>query len=430
LDAHSQKPRILLVGGDGRPSGVPRHILHLVSVLQEEAELTVISDEDEGGYTALRQMNVRHRVISGLTNRPSLRHHWHGISALLRTLKSEPSDMIWIHARLQVLICRLLLALRIWKPSCPVVFTHHGLPYGRGYHLLVHRICKSLEKMLVATCPPQDLVFLNHRMAGWMARDARAVRLARHRVHILPNCSNLRPLPRKNDMKIKRLVMTGRTGRQKDYDVAVRLLAELPAHFRLTLCGPGTDDANFQTNIAMLISQDVFHRITFTGPLPDARQPISTADAYLLTSRYEGTPIGALEAFEAGLPIILRDFDGATDLVSKHPCGLLMGSNDLAYEAKRITALLETIDGDAEALRAEIREVWRANWAPAIFARNARALVRSVLRSANGPVAAPDYIRDAPKPHQDLRKNVAARVPAPPPYYTASAPSVESGLQQ
>lgn len=418
------------MGGDGRPSGVPRHILHLASALQENAILTVISDKDEGGFTALKTMNVRHKVINGLTNRLSLRHHWRGVCGLLHTLTNEPADLIWIHARLQVLVCRLFLAFRIWKPRCPVVFTHHGLPYGRGYHPLVDRLCKTLEKLLVATCPPQDLVFLNHRMAGWMARDARASRLARHRVHVLPNCSNLQPLKRKKEKDIKRLIMTGRTGRQKDYAVAVRLLAELPAQFRLTLCGPGTEDTKFQSGIAKLVSQDVFDRITFTGPLPDVRQPISTADAYLLTSRYEGTPIGALEAFEAGLPIILRDFDGASDLVSKHPCGLLMGSDDLAREAKRITTLLDQFERDAEVLRSAIKEVWRANWAPAIFERNARALVRSVLSSPTGRVAAPDYIRDAPKPPPGLHRNEADRAPTPPPYYTTAAPSAENGLQQ
>ncbi|GLQ28363.1 hypothetical protein GCM10007927_31660 [Sulfitobacter pacificus] len=390
----------------------------------------MISDKDEGGFTALAEMGVRHIVINGLTKGLSPRHHWRGITTLLHTLRTQSADLIWIHARLQVLLCRLLLALRIWKPECPVVFTHHGLPYGRGYHPLVHRICKALEQMLVATCPPQHLVFLNHRMAGSMARDARARRLARHRVYILPNCSNLRPIPRKTDKNIKRLIMTGRTDRQKNYDIAAQLLAQLPAHFHLTLCGPGTEDATFQSGIAALIPPDVFNRITFTGPLADVRQPISNADAYLLTSRYEGTPIGALEAFEAGLPIILRNFDGALDLVAKHPCGLLMDSDDLSLQAKRITTLLDFFDRDATALRVETQQVWRDNWAPAIFAHNARTLIRSVLSSATGQVAASDYIHDAPMRHQGLRKNVTARAPVPPPCYTTGAPSAENGLQQ
>lgn len=418
------------MGGDGRPSGVPRHILHLAGALQDVAALTVISDKDEGGFTALGSMPVRHKIISGLTRRLSIRHNWRGISTLLDMLKSEPADLVWIHARLQVLVCRLFLAFRIWKPACPVVFTHHGLPYGPGYHPVIHRICKALERMLVAICPPQNLVFLDHRMAGEMAQTARARRLARHRIHIMPNCSDLRPLPSEKTKGIKRLVMTGRTGRQKDYDLAVRLLAELPPHFYLTLCGPGTEDAGFQSDIATLIPQNVFERITFTGPLLDVRQPLSTADAYLLTSRYEGTPIGALEAFEAGLPIILRDFDGASDLVRAHPCAVLMNSGNLPREAERIVRMLAVFERHSKTLPSEIKMVWQAKWAPAIFSRNARALVRSVLRSASDPVVMPDCIRDAPKRHQDRRKNAAGHVPVPPPCYTTGAPSAENGLQQ
>jgi glycosyltransferase involved in cell wall biosynthesis len=423
-------PKILLVGGDGRPSGVPRHILHLVTALQDMVEITVVSDIDEGGYTPLRKLNARHVVLRGLTNRLSFQHNWRGITGLLQLFRNEHADLIWIHARMQVLMCRLLLAFRIWKPECPVIFTHHGLPYGRGYHPLVHRICKWLEKSLIATCPPQNLVFLNHRMAGWMARDARAKRLARHRVHILPNCADLRPLRRQNDPKFKTLVMTGRTGRQKDYDVAVRLLSCLPAHFRLNLCGPGTKDEGFQTHIAGLVTAQVFSRITFTGPLHDVRQPLSEADAYLLTSRYEGTPIGALEAFEAGLPIILRDFDGANDLISKHPSSLLMGTDNLEYEARRIAALLDHYERNDVTLSGEIKEVWRTTWSPKIFSTNARALVHSILPHSTALAARSGCIRDAQERPPDHRKNEAAHIPVPPPCYTDAEPSVANGLQQ
>ena len=407
------KPKIVLVGGDGRPSGVPRHVVHLVKALHEEMNITVISDQDQGGYTDLLQFGVRHVVVPGLTNRLSLPHLWSGLQGLIRALNAQKPDLIWIHARLPVLMIRLMMALRLWRPVCPVAFTHHGMPYGRGYHPMVHAICKWLEKMLVATCPSQDLIFLNHRMAGWMARDTRAVRLARHRVHILPNCSDLQPLPSHCDETVRRLVMTGRTGRQKDYDFAARLLNALPDHYRLTLCGPGTESTAFQTHIAGLVPAEVFSRMTFTGPLPNVRAALQSADAYLLTSRYEGTPIGALEAFEAGLPIILRDFDGANDLISKHPCGLVIGKDDLRTDANRIEALIDRYQQDKTAISRQIKDVWKSTWSPEIFAFNARALVKAIL---NSPIPyAPDCGHDVQGQRPDHRKNAAARVPKPQP---------------
>lgn len=421
------KPKVVLVGSDGRPSGVPRHILHLVRALQDHTNLIVISDQDEGGYTPLQKMGVRHEQITGLKNRLSLSHIYHGQRDLLRLFQDTKPDLIWIHARLPILLTRILLALRIWRPDCPVAYTHHGLPYGRGYHPLVHTICKRVEKLLVATCPSQHLIFLNHRMAGWMARDTKAARMARHRVHILPNCSDLRPFPRKKDPNRRHLVMTGRTGRQKDYDFAVRLLAKLPSHYHLSLCGPGTNDPAFQTKIARLVPQDVLDRITFTGPLSDVRKPLQQADAYLLTSRYEGTPIGALEAFEAGLPIILRDFDGANDLISKHPCGLLIGQGDWETDLQEIDALLERFDAAPTEIGRQIRQVWEQNWSPDIFAANAQALVRAISPRLTAPQAGPDCKRDVQAPHPDPHKIPDAPAPTLRPYCTGVLPSVGNG---
>lgn len=420
----------MLVGGDGRPSGVPRHILHLVRALQGQMNLTVISDQDQGGYTDLSQTSAQHVVIKGLTNKLSLRHHWVGQRNLLKTLGSSKADVIWIHARLQVLLLRILLTLHLWRPECPVIFTHHGLPYGRGYHPLVHRICKALEQGLVACSPPQNLVFLNHRMAGTMARDTQAIQLARHRVHILPNCSDTRPLSRQRNPQVRTLVMTGRTGRQKDYDVAARLLSHLPEDFRLNLCGPGTQMPAFQNHIAGLVPADVFSRITFSGPLPDIRVPLAQADAYLLTSRYEGTPIGALEAFEAGLPIILRNFDGAQDLVSKHPCSLMFDANDLAGEAQMIIRLIERFHRNEDTFRAAIQDVWRETWSPEIFARNAQMLVRSVLKQPMDQVAKQGCVHDDQALRPDHRKIPDAPFPIPRPSYTSAAPSAENGSPQ
>ncbi|KIN65796.1 Glycosyltransferase EpsD [Sulfitobacter noctilucae] len=416
-----------MVGGDGRPSGVPRHILHLAGALKDHVRLSVVSDKDLGGYTALHGMHVPHIVVRGLTNRMSPLHLWRGITGLLKVFRETDPDLIWIHSRLQVLLFRLLLALNIWRPTCAVAFTHHGLPYGRGYNPVVHRICKELERALVATCPAHNLVFLNHRMAGWMARDARASRLARHRVHILANCSDLRPLPSRRKWGIRTLVMTGRTGRQKDYETAAQLLAEMPENYRLILCGPGTDDPVFQSRISGVVPPETFRRITFTGPLPDVRIPLAQADAYLLTSRYEGTPIGALEAFEAGLPIILRNFDGATDLTAKHPCSLLVELKDLRREALRISEMLDHFDRYQHGISSDIVQVWQDNWSPDIFAHNALALVRSMLQPASVPQARPDFVRGALTLHPDHHKSADVLVPTQQPYHTDVSPSAGNG---
>ena len=160
-------------------------------------------------------------------------------------------------------------------------------------------------------------------------------------------------------------------------------------------------------------------RIHLVGPLSDVRPLLQCADGYLLTSTYEGTPIGALEAFEAGLPIILNNFDGAEALTSVHPCSLLIGKQSLKGTARRIEDLLSRFERDDLSLAAQTRAVWAARWSPAIFERNVRAVV-SVLLTSKGSV------RDAPTPRPDHRNNEADPPLAPQPHRTIASPSAEN----
>ena len=293
----------------------------------------------------------------------------------------------------------------------------------------MHAISKTLETLLLSISPPQDLIFLSDRMARRMDRETGGRLLKRHSVRVLPNCSDLGPLPRREVRNTNRrtLVMTGRTGWQKDYEFAAHLFSACPENYQLNLCGPGTETEAFQNRISAIVGKKAFSRITFSGPLGDVKQVLAAADAYLLTSRYEGTPIGALEAFEAGMPIILRNFDGAGDLTDKHPCSLLIGHQPAARTAAEVDALITRYDADAHQMRKDVKRVWQQNWSPGLFNQNARRLVRTILNQPQVAAGRKGYDRDAPTLHPDHRRNAAARVPVPPPYCKGGAPSAGNG---
>ena len=419
------RPKILLVGGDGRLSGVPRHILHLTKALRRQAQITVVSDRDQGGYTPLAKMQVRHIEIAGLRNSFSPWLLFQGLRDLLRLCASEAPELIWVHARLPALLMRIARALRIWRPDCHVMFTYHGLPFGPGHHPVAGALSRLIEGLLLHMIPPVHLVFLNHRMAHLMAGRMPQGVLARHRIHILENCSDLRPHTRKALPDVRTLVMTGRTGRQKDYEYAARLFAHLPENFRLLMCGPGTESISFQRGIAGILPSDTLGRVSFAGPLSDVRDVLQQADAYLLTSRYEGVPIGALEAFEAGLPIILRNFDGAADLVAKHPCGLLIGQVDQAEDAHRIDQMLDQFYAREHEFSEKITKAWSDIWSPGVFNQNACNLIAAVLNASK--LFAPDCDHGDPAPHPDHHRNTADPVPIQQPWCTDALPSAGNG---
>ena len=377
-------PHILLIGGDGHPSGVPRHICDLARALKGRARLTVVSEADAGGYRTLTQYGARHVALHGLASRLNPAAVRAGKAALLSLLQRETADIVWFHARLPVLLGRQLLASGDWAPppTTRIALTYHGLPFGPGHRRSTAAISKQVERNLLAKCPPLDLVFLSEDQRDTLTRALPFEVTRHHRPHVLGNSSCLGPLPSVPTPNGRHLVMTGRCGFQKNYEAALRLMRHLPDDITLSLCGQGTDRPAFGEQVAKLAGPGAA-RIRCLGPLPDIRPLLASADGYMLLSRYEGLPIGALEACEAGLPLILGDFQGARDLLNGLPIGLRLVTKHTekrgAKQAQKIDRLLNTYLADRARLSAGIKQHWQARWSPEAFDTEARALVAGWL---------------------------------------------------
>ncbi|MEM9966716.1 MAG: glycosyltransferase family 4 protein [Pseudomonadota bacterium] len=375
LDGYEQTPHILLIGGAGNHSGVPRHLTHLTEAIDPRGKVTILSDQNEGGFDAAIQKGAQHITIKGLAARRNIPRILTAWIMLIRFLNGRDFDLIWFHARLPSLLGRLALALRIWRTATPVAVTFHGLPFGRGRRPLESSFSLCIEKWLLSLAPPHHLVMLNDEMAERFVAAVSAGRTTRHAIHVLQNCSDIGPLKHEKKPGQKHLVMTGRSGWQKDYASAVKLFAALPPHFLLSLCGSGTQHGAFQHKIGRRVATQVLERIRFVGPVSDVRPYLEKADAYLLTSRYEGVPIGAIEAFEAGLPVLLSPFEGAQDLVDKHPCAMILDIDNVASTAAKIVALLDRYERNQASYCAETRGVWRKHWSFDRFREDCCALI-------------------------------------------------------
>lgn len=376
----TDRPHILLVGGDGRPSGVPRHICDLAGALRTQALVSAISETDAGGYSALADLGARHIPVPGLASRLHPGALRAGYRALCRALNAHPADLVWLHARLPVLLGRYALARGDWQPAGRVALSYHGLPFGRGHRPGLSLASRGLEAALLRRCPPLELVFLSPAQAQRMAR---ALPLGAHRSHVLANASHLGALPVPRTRPAGRhLVMTGRAGWQKNLGAAARLLKSLPPDIHLSLCGVGTDAPAFQARMRRLAGPAAA-RLTCLGALRDVRSLLASADGYLLTSRYEGLPIGALEAAEAGLPLICAPYPDAHEILDSHPLALRLGRKD---DPARVDALLARYLADRPRHTAAIRDYWTARFSPARFGPAVRDLTARWLPPRPGGV--------------------------------------------
>lgn len=398
------RPRILLIGGDGARSGVPRHLGQLCRALAGCADLTVVHDRNRGGYDDIAD-TVQRIEIAGLRSSPDPRTLWRGWCGLARLLRQRGWDLVWLHARLPALLVRLGLAAGLIRLAggTRIVLTYHGLPFGAGHRPLASVLSRAVERWMLRRCPPMDLICLTGDMAVRLRCGVGAQALARHRLHVIANRSDLGALPAKpRPSALRHLVMTGRPGYQKNYPLAVRLMAHLPAHYVLTLCGAGTESRRFQRRLLRKVDAATRARIRFAGEVADVRPLLAQADCHLLTSRYEGQPIGAIEAFEAGLPVVLPRVGGARELVAAHPLALCLPLRDLAGDAARIAALVETYRLDRATWAQSIRRDWARAFGPARWDRRMQGFIRQVLKR-RAPVpgcahAAPALLPDRHRP--------------------------------
>ncbi|ROH93396.1 glycosyltransferase family 1 protein [Stagnimonas aquatica] len=155
------------------------------------------------------------------------------------------------------------------------------------------------------------------------------------------------PLERTVVGPVRRLVWTGRLCAQKGLDLLLVALARVVASgrdFRVELVGDGPD-------AAMLVGRcrelGLAGHVVFTGPLhrDEIRGRLESADAFVLPSRYEGMSNAALEAMEAGLPLLLTRC-GGIDAWVDDTVGWICPPEDVESLFDSLCRLLDVPDAD------------------------------------------------------------------------------------
>ncbi|MBT8336148.1 MAG: glycosyltransferase [Gemmatimonadetes bacterium] len=231
----------------------------------------------------------------------------------------------------------------------PIVSTVHGFTGGGWkngvYEWLQLRALRRMDRVVAVSAPLAELL------------ERRGV--PADRIALLPNAYEP-PEPPLSRVEAREALgldpdatvigWIGRMSREKGVDVLVEaaLLSDRPDWCWLMI-GDGPE-----RSAALAASAPLGRNAVLPGLVPNAGRSIRACDVLVLSSRTEGTPIVALEAMAAGVPVIATAVGGVPDLLDAG-AGVLVEPED---PAALLEAIRDVVDS-AEAGRGALIEAAR-----------------------------------------------------------------------
>lgn len=179
----------------------------------------------------------------------------------------------------------------------------------------------------------------------------------------------------------RRMVWSGRLESQKGLDLLLQALSRLPANlppWRLGVYGDGPlrEELEKQSVALGLSAQVSFHGAV---PASDVRGILGNADIFVLPSRYEGMSNAAIEAMEAGLPVLCTRCGGIDEFVGSEAGWVCEPSSADALLAMLSHALAESESSWAAKGR-RAREIVENSMTIEVVARDNLQVLRCLAR--------------------------------------------------
>lgn len=264
-------------------------------------------------------------------------------SLLREKIKKERYKLVSTHTSLAAFFTRLALAGLRNRPF--VVNTVHGYLFDDRTPPLQRELLLSAERW---TAPQTDLLLT---MNQWDYETAVRYRLGREVIPIPGVGVDFSKLdgPPVSDQNLRMeygisdhaflLLYAAEFSKRKNQEVLIRAMERLPEEIVLVLAGDGALREDCRK---LAHSLNLEHRIIFPGYAENMPGWYRTADAVVSASRSEGLPFHIMEAMYMGLPVVVSDVKGHTDLVRDGVTGLLYPYGDSAACAGQIMRLIES----------------------------------------------------------------------------------------
>ena len=325
------------------------------TLMKAQADLgqmpSVFCTDTEGAFYNDAPVSAK---CSGNRKRALLVVDWHVARKLIQFARDQKIDVLHAHNPVGQLYA-VLVSRRL---GVPVLVTYHGQAFQETpRRRLFRRVLCWATAEVVAISEDVKTLLVEQRVA-----PAR-------KVQVVKNGIMVGEFEQKITKGTKETVTIGSVGRlapEKNYALLIRAFALLQKklstpHAQLILVGDGSERTSLEALAAEL---GLTEHVTFTGASQNVDRWLRDMDVFCLSSDSEGTSIALLEAAAHGLPAVVTDVGGNSEIVKDGVSGIVTPPNDLEDFAEALVKL--SADADLRAkmgsqAREHVLQVYSAN---------------------------------------------------------------------
>jgi len=239
---------------------------------------------------------------------------------LVKILRRDHFDILHCHMVHANLLGRIV---RLFVPIPVVVSTAHNIYEGGWERNLWYRLTDFLCDMTTQV----SNVGLKRYIELKMVNPKKAM--------FIPNGVNMEVFKRNTDIGNRERVIldiahcfvwlaVGRLDKAKDYPNMINAFAIFCRNVSnsvLLIAG----DGDLRSDIEMLVKKlDIMDKVRFLGLRQDIPNLMSAADAYVMSSAWEGMPCVLLEALACELPVVTTEVGGIREIIKEGETGFLV----------------------------------------------------------------------------------------------------------
>ena len=309
-----KKLNILIITSRADFGGGPKHILSLLNQLNEKINFFIACPKDYP-YFNLFSSIVEDKNMFQIPHR---KFSLFKFFSLIKFLKSKQINIIHSHGKGAGIYSRLLSIFT----GITTIHTFHGLHIGeynlikRNLYLLIEKFLSLLTKAFITVSDSER----NKILLNKITRKDKLYKIE-NGVEIIHD----KTVSFNSNQSKLNIITISRFDFAKNSLLLIPIIKELKKlksnfNFTISILGDGNGKNDFNKQI---ISDGLSDKIKLLGSQINITDYLINSFCYISTSKWEGMPLGVIEAMAVGLPIVATNVTGNKDVVKNNVNGFL-----------------------------------------------------------------------------------------------------------